>query len=57
LIEFQENERTLRSQQCGKRVDHAGTGVRGVWAAANEHLIDAYFCGDFPYFFSTVKIY
>jgi hypothetical protein len=30
-------------------------GVRGVWAAANEHLIVAYFCGDSPYFLPRSK--
>jgi hypothetical protein len=39
-----------RRQRCGKRVDCAKTDVRGVWAAAKEHLIVAYFCGGSPYF-------
>ncbi len=55
MIEFQQNERTPRSQQCGERVDRARMGVRGVWAAANEHLIVPYFCGDSPYFLPRSK--
>jgi hypothetical protein len=43
LLEFQQNERTWCSQQCGKWVDCAGTGVKGVWTAAKEHLIVANF--------------
>jgi hypothetical protein len=35
--------------------DRVGTGKRGVWAAAKDQLIVAYFCGDPPYFLPRSK--
>ncbi len=57
LLEFQQNEHTPHWQQCGKQVDCARWGIRGVWAAAKEHLIVKYFCGNFINFLPRKKIY